>query len=234
MVSTFATILVVIALAFVLMAFFKQKICFAPKNVKPGITKPRKPIRESLGFKKLKERPSMKIEPMTVKIITKQFQNLETESGKTQSKPRPPLPPPSLVQVHHVEENKSPNLLHRIQPRLPPPPLPTSNPIPHLNNDIVRKFDYVEKNPSPQPSPKFVPKPMTPKAVYKSPSPTSRPAPTPTFKPVQNPAAPFPVLRPVAPRPVFGSPNGAQGSMVSEMKRNLERNLELKDNDSLW
>jgi hypothetical protein len=264
--STFATILIVMALAFVLLAFFKQKLCFAPKNVSPGIVKPKKSIRESLGFRRLREsmrtnrqRQSMKIEPMTVKIITKQFQNLDTENRKMPSKPLPPLP--STVEVHQVEEKRSPNLPQKFKPKLPTPSNPSPGPIPLLNKENIRKFEYVEKNPSPQPSPKFIPKPVVPDPAWRPvasnpglrsvPSPTFKPVsqhpaastpelrsvPSPLFKPVsQQPAAPKPGLRsvpsptfkpvsqqPAAPKPGLGSADVAQGSLVREIKRNLEK-----------
>jgi hypothetical protein len=223
----------------------------------------------------------MKIEPMTVKIITKQFQNLDTEDRKMTSKPLPPLP--STVEVHQVEEKRSPNLPKKFKPKLPTPSSTSPGPIPLLNKENIRKFEYVEKNPSPQPSPKFIPKPVVQDPAWRPvasnpglrsvPSPTFKPVsqhpaasnpelrsvPSPLFKPVsQQPAAPKPGLRsvpsptfkpvsqqpaasnpglrsvpsptfkpvsqkPAASKPGLGSANVAQGSLVREMKRNLEK-----------
>jgi len=119
----------------------------------------------------------MKIEPMTVKIMTNKFHKMEVEKNPPQSKskltPQLTSPQPKPVQVHHVEPK--PNNLSTSTPRFAAPAtpwqIPNSSPanVNILNPTNVNKFEAMQ---SPQQSPQYgFRSPVETEVIYSVPSP---------------------------------------------------------------
>ena len=165
----------------------------------------------------------MKIEPMTVKIMTNKFHKMEVEKNpppsKSKSTPQLPTSQPKPVQVHHVEPK--PNNLVSNSTRFPPHATssPMLRPVPNLSPANVNKFEAVQRS---QQSPQSGFRPLVEAdVIYSVPSPGLRPV---------YPASP----------PNNVKPNNlmakSQENMVSAMKKNYESNSDsnLPNRSQLW
>ena len=162
--------------ASVIVTYWKKKACFAQSAQRGGNAHPMS-IRKSFNFKKLKfigsppdveknnSRPSMRIEPNTVKVITNKFQKMEHEKGPVlpstinkpalplpTAKPTPPLPAvkatPPLPTIKPTTPQQSVKIVPRTNAQLTRPPptiVPVSKTSPKLNLSNVNKFEAIQK-----------------------------------------------------------------------------------------